>query len=137
MDENAFSVVIPKVDFVKARRLLISTNTSLPIAAIGMRGDAQFIHRAKRYEAKKDSSPFPLLTIFNNSQHITPFSLPVEKYHTGTKSELKRHVIDTCLLDDSKVIVGYDHGPTQVSCIVLNAEVRKRYRERLYLFTLN
>ena len=46
--------------------------------------------------------------------------MPSEKYQRGKSS---RHVVDAHLLDEGTIVVGYDQGPVQVSCIVLNKEV--------------
>lgn len=54
------------------------------------------------------------LTLLANSQHIAPFSLAQEDY---------RHVVDAHLLNENMVVVGYDKGPIQISCIALDKKV--------------
>lgn len=49
---DEWTVVVPKAPWAKGRRLLIPSNSRLPMAAVYMRGDVQFIHQHRRYAAK-------------------------------------------------------------------------------------
>lgn len=54
------------------------------------------------------------------SEHLAPFSLP-------TNVDVLRHVTDAQLLGNATIVVSHDEGPSQISCIVLDAEVRLLY----------
>lgn len=47
-DDPGICVVIPKAPYAKGRRIAIPPNPKLPIAAVYMRGDAQFIDQKRR-----------------------------------------------------------------------------------------
>ncbi|KAI0650011.1 hypothetical protein C8Q79DRAFT_941915 [Trametes meyenii] len=90
MSPDGHTVVIPKAEFARARRLLAPKDQHLPLTTILMRGDAHFIDQ--RRKARR-----------------TAWSLPVE--------DDSRHVEDACLIGDNTVVVGYNKGPYQVSLI--------------------
>ncbi|GJE84667.1 hypothetical protein PsYK624_007430 [Phanerochaete sordida] len=99
-DSGGVSVTLPKAEHAKGRRLVVPADPSLPIAAVYMRGDCQFIHQGSR-------------------AHIARFSLPAEKARRGVAS---RHVVDAVAVDARTIVIGYDAGPTQVSCLLLGSE---------------
>ena len=47
-DGNAVSIIVPKAEHAKGRRFLVPTDKTLPMAAIYMRGDVQFINQRTR-----------------------------------------------------------------------------------------
>ncbi|KAI0370285.1 hypothetical protein BV20DRAFT_1113275 [Pilatotrama ljubarskyi] len=93
------TVVIPKADFARGRRLLTPRDQDIPFATILMRGDAHFIDQ--RQKSRKYS-----------------WSLPVE--------DESRHVEDACLIAEGTVVVGYNKGPCQVSLIPVRGDQRPR-----------
>ncbi|OBZ76198.1 hypothetical protein A0H81_03583 [Grifola frondosa] len=84
--------MVPKAEYARGRRLLTPSNPRLPLAAVVMRGDAQFINQREK-------------------SHISRYSLPA--------IDETRHVEDVCLMGDNTVVVGYNVGPSQVSLIPL------------------
>lgn len=46
---QTFSVCIPRANYVRARRLLVPGDATIPITTVGMRGDLQFIDQTERY----------------------------------------------------------------------------------------
>ncbi|PIL36763.1 hypothetical protein GSI_00453 [Ganoderma sinense ZZ0214-1] len=91
------TVVIPKADFARGRRLLVPADPDYPITAILMRGEAHFIDQPRK-------------------TRIYRHSLPVEDDF--------RHVEDACLLRNDTVVIGYDKGPCQVSLITVEGDQR-------------
>lgn len=100
IDSGSVSVTLPKPDHAKGRRLVVPADPSLPIAAVYMRGDCQFIHQETR-------------------KHIARFSLPAQK---ARRDIVPRHVVDAVSLDEDTAVIGYDKGSCQVSCLLLNAD---------------
>ncbi|KAJ8501439.1 hypothetical protein ONZ51_g606 [Trametes cubensis] len=94
------TVVIPKSEFARGRRLLASRDQVIPLATILMRGDAHFVDQRRK-------------------TRITRWSLPVE--------DDARHVEDACLIGESTIVVGYNKGPCQVSLIPVR-ENQRPYR---------
>ncbi|TFK93863.1 hypothetical protein K466DRAFT_47608 [Polyporus arcularius HHB13444] len=87
---SGHTVVIPKADYARGRRLLAPMNPSNPLTTILMRGEAHFVDQRRK-------------------MRISTYSLPVE--------DDARHVEDACLIGDDTVVVGYNRGPCQVSLI--------------------
>ncbi|KAI0721875.1 hypothetical protein C8T65DRAFT_629499 [Cerioporus squamosus] len=87
---SGHTVVIPKADYARGRRLLAPTNPDNPLTTILMRGEAHFVDQRRK-------------------TRISTYSLPVE--------DDARHVEDACLIGDDTVVVGYNRGPCQVSLI--------------------
>ncbi|KAI0771857.1 hypothetical protein BD413DRAFT_46832 [Trametes elegans] len=101
MGPAGHTVVIPKAEYARGRRLLAPGNQDLPLATVLMRGDAHFIDQRRK-------------------TRITSWSLPA-----GDDS---RHVEDACLIGSSTVVIGYNKGPCQVSLIpVLEDQVRDAF----------
>ncbi|KAI0637798.1 hypothetical protein C8Q77DRAFT_1087928 [Trametes polyzona] len=96
---SGHTVVIPKAEFARGRRLLAPRNQDLPYTTILMRGDAHFIDQRRK-------------------ARVTRWSLPVE--------DDCRHVEDACLIGDNTVVVGYNKGPCQVSLIPVRVDQRPR-----------
>ncbi|CAL1702225.1 unnamed protein product [Somion occarium] len=82
--EGGRIIRLPRPKHARARRLLVSTNPKLPMVAVYMRGDAQFIHRRRLYREPEHSLP----------------------------CEEERLVTDACLLNDSIAVLGYEAGPS-------------------------
>ncbi|KAL7282112.1 hypothetical protein ACG7TL_003581 [Trametes sanguinea] len=99
------TVVIPKSEFARGRRLLAPGNQDFPIATILMRGDAHFIDQRRK-------------------TRITKWSLPVE--------DDLRHVEDACIIGESTIVVGYNKGPRQVSLIPVLEDQRPRRIDLTY-----
>lgn len=109
------TICVPKADFAKGRRVLLPKNKALPMAAVYMRGDAQFIDQRRRYVCinRRVSHKFNIRTC---SVRLSQLSLPIEK---DDEAGL-RHVVDAHLLRDDLVVLGYSHGRTQVTCLPLD-----------------
>lgn len=99
-------VVLPRVIYGRPRRLVLPQSTDIPLAAVTMRGDVQFIDQLSRHVVKQSS-------IFSHSFHfrlrLADRSLP------STHSE-KRVVEDACAVGGLYVI-GYRDCKTQVSIV--------------------
>ncbi|KAI0356647.1 hypothetical protein OH77DRAFT_1423598 [Trametes cingulata] len=91
------TVVIPKAEFARGRRLLTPRNQDIPLTTILMRGDAHFIDQRQK-------------------SRISSWSLPVE--------DDSRHVEDACLIGEGIAVVGYNKGPCQVSLIPVQGDQR-------------
>ncbi|KAH9482867.1 hypothetical protein JR316_0004967 [Psilocybe cubensis] len=50
IDVDIYTVNVPKAPFNRARRILISEDTELPIATVSMRADIQFFNRKERWD---------------------------------------------------------------------------------------
>ncbi|KAG2146638.1 hypothetical protein DEU56DRAFT_785604 [Suillus clintonianus] len=95
-------VPLPKTPHGRSRRLLIPASDSLPLAAISMRADAQFIHRQDQFRLTLNSLPNP---------------------------GVQQHVEDACVVGDT-VVIGYNSGPTQVTFIPITTEAPCRVDAR-------
>ncbi|KAG0705477.1 hypothetical protein DFH29DRAFT_799969 [Suillus ampliporus] len=87
-------VALPKTPYGRSRRLLIPASDNLPLAAITMRADVQFINRHSQFR-------------------LTLNSLPNDGVH--------RHVEDACVVGDT-VVLGYNSGPSQVTFLPVTTE---------------
>lgn len=67
----------------------------------------------------------PQIFRYGCSVHIAPWSLPVEDASDDEHDSVTRHVTDVHLLDDKTIVVGYDRGPTQISCLILDERVSR------------
>ncbi|KAI1792921.1 hypothetical protein LXA43DRAFT_1003819 [Ganoderma leucocontextum] len=94
---SGHTIVIPKADFARGRRLLVPADPDYPITTLLMRGEAHFIDQRRK-------------------TRIYRHSLPVEDDF--------RHVEDACLLRNDTVVIGYDKGPCQVSLITVEGDQR-------------
>ncbi|KAH9853779.1 hypothetical protein C2E23DRAFT_884436 [Lenzites betulinus] len=99
------TVVIPKAEFARGRRLLAPNDQDVPFATILMRGDAHFIDQRRKVR-------------------ISRWSLPA--------ADDSRHVEDACLIGDNIVVVGYNKGPCQVSLIPVQADQPPRRIDLTY-----
>ncbi|KAI0676855.1 hypothetical protein C8Q78DRAFT_50626 [Trametes maxima] len=97
VNPDGHTVVIPKAEYARGRRLLAPKDQDLPLTTILMRGDVHFIDQRRKVRR-------------------TTWSLPVE--------DDSRHVEDACLIGDNTVVVGYNKGPCQVSLIPVRGDQR-------------
>ncbi|KAI0092792.1 hypothetical protein BDY19DRAFT_507415 [Irpex rosettiformis] len=100
-EDGGITVVLPKAHRARGRRLLVPQNRNLPIAAIYMRGDVQFIRQNQegvRYRISAAGVP-----AYESGQH-------------------RRKVTDAILLDDRTAVVSYELGHAQVSCVILDED---------------
>ncbi|KAK7695699.1 hypothetical protein QCA50_000335 [Cerrena zonata] len=81
--EQGLIVRLPKPNHARARRLLLPSDTTLPLACVYMRADVQFLNR-------------------RDWLRMRGHSLPCEE---------TRLVSDACLVNDRIVVLGYDAGP--------------------------
>ncbi|KAG1753851.1 uncharacterized protein EDB91DRAFT_1100207 [Suillus paluster] len=87
-------VALPKTPHGRPRRLLVPASDNLPLAAITMRADVQFINRRDQFRLSLNSLPNP---------------------------GVYRHVEDACVVGDT-VVLGYNSGPSQVTFLPVTTE---------------
>ena len=111
---SGHTVVIPKADFARGRRLLVPADPGYPITTVLMRGEAHFIDQQR----KCVTTTFIFYTKRSDQwlyrTRIYRHSLPVEDHC--------RHVEDACLLRNDTIVIGYDKGPCQVSLITVEGD---------------
>ncbi|KAG2077604.1 hypothetical protein BDR04DRAFT_556971 [Suillus decipiens] len=91
-------VPLPKTPYGRSRRLLIPASDNLPLVAISMRADAQFINRRDQFRLTLNSLPNP---------------------------GVQQHVEDACVVGDI-VVLGFNSGPTQVEFLPVTTEAPRR-----------
>lgn len=106
------STTLPKAANAKARRILVPKSTRLPLVTISMRADANFLDRNKQNLCVEQS--FLIQRICSEERHCSP---RISRWSIPNKDELC-HVEDACIVGDT-VVIGYNHGPYQVSLIPL------------------
>ncbi|OJA20905.1 hypothetical protein AZE42_00872 [Rhizopogon vesiculosus] len=95
-------VPLPKTPYGRSRRLLVPDSDNLPLAAITMRADVQFIDRRERFRLTLKSLPNP---------------------------GIYRHVEDACTAGNT-VVLGYNIGPSQVTFVPITTEAPYRVDAR-------
>ncbi|KAG1874622.1 hypothetical protein DFJ58DRAFT_650321 [Suillus subalutaceus] len=95
-------VPLPKTPYGRSRRLLIPASDNLPLVAISMRADAQFISRRDQFRLTLNSLPNP---------------------------GVQQHVEDACIVGDT-VVLGFNSGPSQVSFLPVTTEAPRRVNSR-------
>ncbi|KAJ3551861.1 hypothetical protein NM688_g4467 [Phlebia brevispora] len=110
-DIPGVTITVPKTSYAKGRRLLVPSDTTLPITTVYMRGDLEFINQTRRYD---DIPRYVYRTLRLHSVRHSRFSLPFEDEDANP-----RHVVDAHLLNNNMIVVGYNEGYTQVSCVTL------------------
>lgn len=68
-DRGSVSVTLPKAEHAKGRRLMVPVGPSLPIAAVYMRGDIQFVHQGTRCVYISVSRATPLTRSHRQGAH--------------------------------------------------------------------
>lgn len=91
-------VPLPKTPYGRSRRLLIPASDNLPLVAISMRADAQFINRRDQFRLTLNSLPNP---------------------------GVQQHVEDACVVGDI-VVLGFNSGPSQVTFLPVTTEAPRR-----------
>lgn len=91
-------VPLPKTPYGRSRRLLIPASDNLPLVAISMRADAQFINRQDQFRLTLNSLP----------------NLGVQQ-----------HVEDACVVGDI-VVLGFNSGPSQVTFLPVTTKAPRR-----------
>ncbi|KAG1780185.1 hypothetical protein EV702DRAFT_964369 [Suillus placidus] len=96
-------VPLPKTPYGRSRRLLIPASDDLPLVAISMRADAQFINRRDQFRLTLNSLPNP---------------------------GVQQHVEDACIVGDI-VVLGFNSGPSQVTFLPVTTEAPRRVDARI------
>lgn len=91
-------VPLPKTPYGRSRRLLIPASDNLPLVAISMRADAQFINRRDQFRLTLNSLPNP---------------------------GVQQHVEDACVVGDI-VVLGFNSGPSQVEFLPVTTDAPRR-----------
>ncbi|KAG2043040.1 hypothetical protein BDR03DRAFT_853239 [Suillus americanus] len=95
-------VPLPKTPYGRSRRLLIPASDNLPLVAISMRADAQFINRRDQFRLTLNSLPNP---------------------------GVQQHVEDACVVGDT-VVLGFNSGPSQISFLPVTTKAPRRVNSR-------